>query len=612
MDKKIKFSRNIYIIVIGILIFGIVTQVSRSNMMLKYITNNTKLSSAEWEKVQYTITPKYLIANEADVDKHCIIYNSEDELSNSYYENFQEVYSYLKQPYSLVDTSHSTPKYEGCQAIIILTSLEELFTSVDDLEKYIYEGGYVYLTRIDYEGPALAKIYRKLGIVSYRSITDNYNINLNSNVIIGQNGQSFEGDFFYNASLTVELDHDSQLLAKGKTSPILWRYEYGDGATIVYNGNNLDRKINRGLITGSISLLTPDYIYPIFNSKLFYIDDYPAPRDTGYNEKITKDYNRNISSFYKDIWWPNMISAAKKYNIKYTAVAIEDYNTQVAAPYPLYRKDDLTNLIIYGREIIKTGGEIGIHGYNHQPLQFDENLAKEYQYFPWNSYQDMKLAIQEVLSYIGKALPNYDVVSYVPPSNILSQEGRRALVESWDSLRVISSLYEGDEFGHSYVQEFEIAPDGVIEMPRITSGYGDSPDMEWLEASVMTTHGFISHFIHPDDIFDDYRSGDKGWSQLYTDFEMMLNRIDTSYPWLESRTSGDAAIQVATVLNSNITRHYETNSLSVDIDNFYSKIHFILRTEKKIGKLTHCHVEKIDDNTYLVEATSEQFNIELK
>src|SRR5690606_41789827 len=142
-----------------------------------------------------------------------------------------------------------------------------------------------------------------------------------------------------------------------------------------------------------------------------------------------EEYNRNVATFFKEIWWPDMIKLAKNYDLKYTAVAIEDYNEAIEAPLPKYRQEDLTNLIVFGREVLKTGGEVGIHGYNHQPLQFREDIAKEYDYVTWRSYEDIVASIQEVLAYVHKGFPSYDPVSYVPPSNILSDERRRALAE---------------------------------------------------------------------------------------------------------------------------------------------------------------------------------------
>jgi len=613
MNNNIKFRRNVYIILLGILFFGIISQLARSDLLLKYVSNDNQMSVEQWNKFQLNTVPVSFVEEDQDeTEKHCMVYDSADEISVNYYENFQEVYRYIQQPYSVQDVAKINPSFDSCQAVIILSTVEVLAGSIAKLESYIDGGGYVFFTRMVHPGPVFTQIYRKLGIVNYWYVIGNDNIEFTSNLLIGQNGVTFADDYFYNDSISVELDHKSELLAKGDLSPLIWRYEHGDGAVVVYNGNNLFAKSNRGLVVGSISKLIPNYIYPIFNAKLFYIDDYPAPMSTNYNPKITMEYNRNISSFFKDIWWPDMIRAAKKYDLKYTAVAIEDYNNIVETPLPSYRQEDLTNLIVYGREVLKTGGEIGIHGYNHQPLQFREEIAKEYDYVTWRSYEDIEASINEVLSYMNKAFPSYDPVSYVPPSNILSDEGRRALAENWESLRVIASLYEIDPQGYSYVQEFEIAEDGIVEMPRITSGYTDAPDMLWLEASIMTIHGFISHFIHPDDIFDDHRSGDKGWGELYEDFGHMLSRMENTYPWLKAQTSGEAAIQVAAVLNSQISRQQTGQQLDVHIERYTMPQYFILRSDKKIGTLKNCKVMLIDEHTYLVEATDERFNIELK
>lgn len=547
-------------------------------------------------------------------DQHCMLIDSQDELSMDMYDNFQETYRYMKQPYTVQDVNKDNLQFDSCSAVIMTMSIEKLEPYMSQLELYVEEGGYFFLARMDHPGNVLTQIYRKLGIVNFWYVIGVEDIYFTSDLLIGQKGVLFSDDYFYNDSLSLELDHDSELLAKTKNqTPLIWRVNYGDGAFMVYNGNNLGMKSNRGLIVGAISLMVPDYIYPIFNSKLFYIDDYPAPMSAEINHKIYSEYEKNNAAFYKDVWWPDMIKVARKYDLKYTAVAIQDYNDDVEAPFSEMNKEDLTNMIIFGREVIKSGGEIGIHGYNHQPLQFRQEIADYYDdYYVWNSIEDVKASIKEVVKYLNKAFPNYKVVSYVPPSNILSVEGRQALIDMWPDFRVVSSLYEEDPLGYAYVQEFEIADDGILEMPRITSGYSDAPDMKWLEANVMTSLGFISHFIHPDDIFDTKRSGDKGWSELYEDFEAMLSRMETNYPWLRPQTSGDAAMNLGYVLSSQMHRNSSEHSIDVTLENQHVTQYFIVRSNKKIGKLTNCEVTKIGDGTYLVATRSEHFTIELK
>lgn len=614
MDKSIRFQRNVYVILVCILVFAIITQIARSSMILKLASNKELVDKAEWIQLQEQSQHITMLGNLGETEgQHCILIDSTDELSMDMYDNFQQVYRYIKQPYAVQDVLKDTLSFTSCSAVVVTSSIEKLGSYIEEIEGYVENGGYYFQARIDHPGTVLTQMYRKLGIVNFWYVIGSEDIHFTSNLLIGQEGELFTDDYFYNDSLLLELDHTSEVFAQGKNkTPLVWKAEYGKGAFMVYNGNNLGMKSNRGLVVGAISMLIPNYIYPIFNSKLFYIDDYPAPMSTEIDNNIYAEYERNIATFFKDIWWPDMIQASRNYDVKYTAVAIQDYNEDVEYPFEDVNNEELTNLIVYGREVLKSGGEIGIHGYNHQPLQFRQEVADHLDYKVWRSIEDIEASVRQIVDYLEKAFPNYKAVSYVPPSNVLSLEGRQALIDNWPDFRVVASLYEEDPLGYAYVQEFEIAEDGVLEMPRITSGYFDAPDTKWLEANVMTSLGIISHFIHPDDIFDTHRSGDKSWSEMYKDFEAMLSRMESTYPWLRPQTSSEAAVSMGYVLNSQMKRNSTENKVDVQLDNQVITQYFIMRTDKRIGQLKNCEVTKIEENTYLVAADSEHFTIELK
>ena len=71
---------------------------------------------------------------------------------------------------------------------------------------------------------------------------------------------------------------------------------------------------------------------------------------------------------------------------------------------------------------------------------------------------------------LGNSLfPENEIAVYVPPSNILSEEGRRLLHDEFPQIKVIASLYLEGQI--EYAQEFEVAedemcirdrPDGVV------------------------------------------------------------------------------------------------------------------------------------------------------
>lgn len=53
-------------------------------------------------------------------------------------------------------------------------------------------------------------------------------------------------------------------------------------------------------------------------------------------------------------------------------------------------------------------------------------------------------------------------------SNVLSEAGRKLLGSLYPKIRTIASNYFSGDY--AYVQEFEVAEDGIVEQPRIISG----------------------------------------------------------------------------------------------------------------------------------------------
>ncbi|MEF2966825.1 DUF2194 domain-containing protein [Paenibacillus sp. M1] len=452
----------------------------------------------------------------------------------------------------------------------------------------------------------------KFGVVSVGNPYPARGIKLTSNVLIGERGYASDDPYFVNTSNVIELDDKAELLATSTDgNPLLWRMDYGKGAFMVFNGSMLQEKVNRGVIAGALGMLEPEFIYPVFNSKLIYIDDFPSPIREGSIPSIYEAYHKDIKQFYREIWWPDMLKAAQKAGLKYTAGIIQSYQDNVEGPFAYPADEDRYNLISYGREVIKSGGEIGIHGYNHQSLQSDQRIADYYDYKVWKSTDVMADSVTEVLDFAHRAFPNYQIMSYIPPSNMLGPDGREALKRAWPNLTVISSLYEEDINKVSYVQEFEVAEDGIIEMPRISSGYMDSPFEQWAEANAITSLGFYSHFVHPDDILDEMRGQNLSWEELYEGFTLKLERLRSTYPWLRAMTSTEAALDLEKVLNSEVKWTRVPGRIQGELSNMNGENYFILRTDHSIGRLQNCTVNKIDDGVFLVTALKDKFEIGL-
>ncbi|GKU77075.1 DUF2194 domain-containing protein [Paenibacillus sp. L3-i20] len=611
MKRDVKFRRNVYIIMVAILALAILIQIARSQFVLQFNHNGEWLEERQILLEQRNKGIKPVTSLNVN-DVYCVVFDSSDEASVETKNQAIQTLEYMKLAVQVVDLVENKIDYRSCTNALLTTGKLDLMGDRLSLETFVHDGGSVFLmSKVENDGN-FHQLYRKLGIIAFEYDNVTNGIHLTSNVLIAEKGLKTGEDFIFNVSLNVELDDETELLAESLEGiPLMWKREYGSGQFIVFNGDMLKVKGNRGLIAGAVGLLQEDTIYPIFNSKIFFIDDFPAPIKKGIEPTIYRKYGMDIPTFYHKIWWPDMLKVANRYSVKYTAAVIQSYTDQVTPPFLAPIDEERHNLIAYGREVLKSGGEIGLHGYNHQSLQTNKKTANYLGYKIWGGKPFMEQSIREAVSYLGSAFPNYSVMSYVPPSNVLGPDGREALKAAWPNLTVISSLYDTDYSNMSYVQEFEVADDGIIEMPRISSGYFEIPHYRWIEANAMTSVGVFSHFIHPDDLLEESRSHNKPWDELYKEFEAMLERLDKSYPWLRNQTSTEAALDMAKTLNAQVTITKQNDAFSGEVTNYESPLFYILRSERKITKQDNCTVKKVDENVYLVTVTDSKFTIGL-
>ncbi|RCW45602.1 DUF2194 domain-containing protein [Paenibacillus prosopidis] len=608
MKPKIRLNRNVYLIIIGVVLLAIGVQITQSQFVLQFSSNEQMNSSVKQWKDAVASRP----ASSTAAPPYCLAFDGADEYSVKVNDQALHVLQYMKKPVKDIDIRQRELNPSGCEAVLVSVQQLGLLGETQVLADYVNQGGYAFLTVQPVQDDAFFRLYRKMGILDVGDISDSQGIKLTSNVLIGERGLLIDDSFVTNPVMSVELDEKSRMHATTASGmPLLWEFPYGEGKFMVFNGAMLQEKINRGLLAGAISMLQPDFIYPIFNSKIMYIDDFPAPISKVLDAAIYRDFRRDRPTFFRDVWWPDMLKAAKRFDIRYSAVLIESYHDEITPPFRSPKDADEEGLISYGREVLKSGGEIGLHGYNHQSLILSQAVADEFGYNAWQSVDDMAKAIEEVVRFAKTAFPNYTMLTYVPPSNVLSPEGREALKKGWPDIAVISSLYGEDASGLAYVQEYEIAKDGILEMPRVTSGYLEGTFERWAEASTMTSLGIFSHFLHPDDLLNTERNRGLNWEKLYEKYSDMLARLDTTYPWLRPMTSTEAANGMAEMLSSSVEWNRSGPTLHGSIQPYRSEAFFILRTEKTIRSHVGCTVLKIDDGTYLITAGKAEFDIEL-
>jgi len=592
--------RKVAVIIIALTALAGGFQLMRSFGMINLISNvNSSISLAQ---------PVSAILPEiGDFEKYLVVYDWEEKNSMMTLGQLEKVLDYLKKDFVKANYDEVAGNIKDFDCVFFVMERLDHISNLDDYIEYVKSGGSLVLVIRPVVDKSFEGISGFLGIKDYGKKASNFvGLRIFSDVMIGANGFNTDSDIIKNSSLKVELDELSELhIATYNGNPLLWTRTYGSGRFTVFNGTILNEKVNRGLITAIIGLGVKDLVYPVMNIKMVHIDDFPSPVPAGRDEKIFAEFSRDISQFYSEVWWPDMIKTSKKYGIKYSGFVIENYNNITSQPFEKADSSRTRSMMLYGRELLGIGGELGLHGYNHQSLALEGYIIQDLGYTPWDSAEDMSASISELIRFVHTVFGKYELRAYVPPSNILSPEGREAVKAANPDLKIIASLYNPNHEGDVYAQEFEIAGDGIIEFPRITAGYEKDDEKAWNIYNGINMYGLFAHFIHPDDVLDSERNNGKGWTELYKEYDSLLNEVQSKYGWLRGFTISQASLELIKYLDCNIKVGYSESNIEIYSENFRENIYCIMRTDKQILGSENCDFEKISDTAYLLTLKKE-------
>ena len=311
-----------------------------------------------------------------------------------------------------------------------------------------------------------------------------------------------------------------------------------------------------------------------------------------------------------------MMNFADQYGIKYTGLAIESYDDNTDGT--LVSNTDTSTFVNFGNMLLRKGGELGYHGYNHQPLCLEDSDYKDlYSYKTWTSTQAMKTAFDELVSLCKRLFPNTEFCLYVPPSNLLSDEGRDFLTTNYPYIKTISGIYFDDaeysELDFNCMQEFDVDENGVVDQPRVISGFILDEFQSIAAVSELNMHFVNSHFTHPDDALDEERGAALGWETMKNRFDDHLSWLYTSAPTLRNMTGTEASAAVQRFVAAAPNTVTAEDKVVITINNFYDDAQLLVRfntgtpVDAQGGTLTH-----MTGDLYLLSATQSVVTITLE
>ncbi len=548
-----------------------------------------------------------------------LLYDSGQEGTSLAKEQFDRILLDMKVSVQAVDVHTAAladiPEFGQYKTVVVLMSdLDTLGKRLIDLMNWVQDGGSVLFGMTPAKTTYFDAVAARLGVQS-----SSWEYKVAESIVPTEDfmlggGQRYELSDPFQSSLSVSLRDEATVYARtgDEGVPLVWAAASGAGRVVVDN-IGIYNKVLRGVYAASYSLLNDATVYPVINGAVFYLDDFPSPVPGGDGTYIRRDYGMSIADFYSKVWWPDLMKLAQKYSIRFTGVMIENYEDDTqSAPT---RQPDAQQFRYYGSLLLRQGGEVGYHGYNHQPLVLPDTDYKDlYAYHQWPTENAIVAAMNELIAFQKSVLPHTDGSVYVPPSNVLSAVGRKVLGSKVPQIRTIASTYFGDGTSLPYVQEFGVATDGMVEQPRIVSGgMVDDTYMRLAAMSELNMHYVSTHFMHPDDLLDVDRGAEAGWEVYKGGFEDYLKWLSAAAPGLRKQTGTECSAAIQRYAQLTVSVQSTPKEWVVSLGNFVDEGWLFFRANEGVpGRVTGGELTRLTGDLYLLKANADTIHIEKK
>lgn len=608
--RNFRFKGTLVIVLVFALIAAILL-VELSGVQFQYNKKKLELLSKE------EIVTKIQAFNSLEQDT-LLLYKSTDPASADAYVQFEVILEDMKWGTRVVDlAAEPMPEFREYRIVIALFSdLSPIGDRLIELCNWVRnDGGNVYFPLTIDKNAYSSAIENRIGIAASYEYTLVDSIYVDSDFMVG-GGKAYIVTDAYESARTVQLNPKTTQIyaAVGDENgvPVIWEAAYGNGKFVVNNFGMCD-KAYRGFFAASLSLFGEVSLYPVINGSTFYLDDFPSQIPEGNSDYIQRDFGTTIRDFYINIWWPDMMNLSDKYGIKYTGLAIECYDDAIDGTTDA--KPDTGTFLNFGNMLLRKGGELGYHGYNHQPLCLgDKDYKGIFDYKTWQDAEAMEKAFQHLVDFCDELFPDVEMSVYVPPSNLLAEDGRKMLLESFPEIKTLSGIYLPDDvLDFALLQEYEVDENGVVDQPRIVSGCILDDFMTMGAFSELNMHYVNNHFTHPDDAMDPDRGAEFGWKTLKNRFDSYMNWLYTSAPNLRNFTGTEFSAAVQRFAAVAPETEVLEDKMELHIGNFYDDAQFLVRfNEKEPGVVTGGRLTLLTGNLYLLEADRNEVTILFK
>lgn len=571
MNNKFKIDKSVYMMMGFVAVIGFIFIVFRSDLLLNY----HYLSEKEEEEL--------LLQNKNKLEELykqtsflLLVDDDQPKLAQTLEDSLERMGKKVKTS-PITENFTTSTKYDG---IIIATENIDDFPDIEALITYVESGGSVFFAIRPSPGVGLSALYQQVGMVEIGAFIETHGIELMEPFFASSNQQLFSSKEIRNSSLSLRVGKQSVLYAKSSNgTPLLWTTKYGEGKFVFFNGTMFADPSQIGLFVKGVQLMVPTYIYPVINAKVTALEGFPFPVQEGkhMNSSMTKE------NFVRHVIWGDLQRLEAKYDMNFTTSFVTSFDDTNKTLQRNEWSRLQENAVIYGRELLRMGGEFGVQGYNNLPI---EGLDK-------SDVQSLMQATDELME---SALPGYEIKSYIP----VEQN------EPLSHLKTIHEVFPNLEIVLASVDEATVQETGLAILPKHLKGFHTDSFSKWKAFNGLMKAGFITQSLSPQSLLNN-NEVDTALQELAS----LQKQYGEDVPWLRNMTLSNTTKDVRNYVETTVFEEHTEEGITFHLNQLRPPAYFFFSSDKPVKSFENCTVTTIGPKLYLIETNELTFEIRL-
>ena len=377
------------------------------------------------------------------------------------------------------------------------------------------------------------------------------------------------------ARLKVSEKADVYIRAIGEDVPILYTHDWRNGRVCVINGTFLADARCAGLLTGAMTALLPDFLYPVLGVKAVFLDNFLmiTPED----EELCKQmYGYSAEGFVRDVMWPAFQGTSLRSNTPYTSSILVGASSE---------------------DIFALGNDAILTAICKSALKFGGELA-----YAVNCQENGKLVLnRDFIGRFSQLFTGYTIQGLTMETDNFSPE---MLDIPGAEIRAVRGMLDSQTTRLSWEEACTV-------FPAVTAGNTMDDGNLFAIYSVLGAYGMVSHIFDVRSLItreDDLAAWDKSKLQIGYFESEILSRAS----WLEPRTLSQTEDDVRSYLNMNYGWKRSGNRIELDCGGAVKEQAFFFHTDDRIMEASGLTYLDLGEGYYLLRVQEDHGTLTLE